>query len=809
MSASRQETAGDISLAPVSPHAGPVSAGTFYGLGNTLLRAAAAGQNGEGWPQDCTVPDQGPELVIPDIKVGRQGNVYRQRSAIEDRVSAYDSASPQASHLRIHQIEPVEKFRATTLQLLRGDKPRGGMAILHPTGSGKTVTMTEIVRMLCEPEAASAKEVVKALVLVPGHQIKEQTLGNEDELGAIRTFAPGLSVEEYSGDRKSTDGTVTVMTYQALPGALARGDIDKIDPTLVVCDEAHHVIDGVWAQAVADITTDRLLLGLTATAAYSASRNVSSLFPHVLVEKSMKEGIEEGILAEMQGFMYKGKTRISVPRFGTDYAEQDLFKAFARSPDNYLAAKICAREVAFGRRGVVSCVPGFDRAHAKIMAEILSQTRVVTPEGERNIRAAFVGGEVHPNALRRIFREYREGKIDVITYVNLLLEGWDSPQSDFTVLLRPTLSKVLAEQRVGRIIRPRQGKIATVHEIMYEVTGKAPAQVTHMDIMHKKVIEQGYRYGPRTDSNRAANRKYKQGPAHLFNIDDFVLDADLAAKIAELEAIPLEEVRVACGQEAIPFDWPTVHLLATRFDKNRAEIEEMLADEQIPSRQEEYEGITRVYYPPRASKLIAEKLGIPELPPDSPTLSELVTYHRGFQHYSRVTRKTIALALQQAGIEYGIFIREDGSIAKAYPASSKDVVPVVRDTSSGHNAAPRRKRANDELRVEKVEDVKETIQWLDKILVDPDQEPSQWIRREIRTAQGCLIAAISRLKKVSFEAHQKISKEISANGIEASGQMLNVMRVKKLDLVGLIAVSQLARKMVQQIDKPKGKQVID
>src|SRR5690606_21921594 len=103
--------------------------------------------------------------------------------------------------------------------------------------------------------------------------------------------------------------------------------------------------------------------------------------------------------------------------------------------------------------------------------------------GQRFIRAASVDGSMHPSEIEKVLEQYKSGELDMLTYVNMLLEGWDSPESDFTVLIRPTKSKVLAEQRMGRIVRSREGKVATVHEFIYafESFRRTDPQITHMD----------------------------------------------------------------------------------------------------------------------------------------------------------------------------------------------------------------------------------------------------------------------------------------------------------------------------------------
>ncbi len=734
--------------------------------------------------------------VLPNIHDFKQRKYWQNAT---ERVDEYDPSLPEAAHLRAHQIEAVDEFRKGVRALAEGVMS-GGMAILHPTGSGKTVTTAEIMRMLCR-EPKTDERPVRALMLVPGHQILGQTVGNEDEVGAIQTFAPHLTVGEYSGKRKSVDATVTVMNYQALPWAVARGDVEVIDPDIIICDEAHHIIDGTWADAVEKIGKDRILLGLTATPAFSEKRSISRLFPNILVRKTMKDGIEEGMLAGMRGFLYKGKARLEINRQGGDYAEEDQFRAIANSEDNYLAAKICAQEVAQGRRGVISCVPGFDRAHAKIMAGILSNTPVSMPNGQtRNIRAAFVGGEIHEKELRRIFDGYKRGDIDVITYVNLLLEGWDSPESDFTVLLRPTSSRVLAEQRIGRIIRPRIGKVATVHEIIYEIEGEnAKSQVTHMDIMGQRIVSQGYHYSKRSESVREANRKYKQGPAHIFNIDDYKIDPELAGKIAELEAQPLEEIRVACGQEALPFEWLTSHILAHRFDITREEVDRILLEAEVPTRAEIYNEVSHIYYPPRASHVIAEHLGLPELPEGYLTLSQLVIHHRSYQQYGRVSKHVVAQAVEDEGVTPGLYVKADGSVVKAYPPETISIPPVVWRHSEKQEKTPDT--------IIELGGAVTSLRWLEQILVSPARIKNHTRQREVITAQSCLVSAINKLGQIPPQIYKGLLDEVKAEEIEPTYQMENVMKVKGLDFIGLLIAANKAMRLVEGLGKQTGKRV--
>ena len=72
--------------------------------------------------------------------------------------------------------------------------------------------------------------------------------------------------------------------------------------------------------------------------------------------------------------------------------------------------------------------------NAKIKSDILT---ALTPTGERN----------------RILEQHLNGKIEAVVSVGVLIEGWDNPNCNIIVHCRPTLSKVLWGQSVGRGLR--------------------------------------------------------------------------------------------------------------------------------------------------------------------------------------------------------------------------------------------------------------------------------------------------------------------------------------------------------------------
>ena len=74
---------------------------------------------------------------------------------------------------------------------------------------------------------------------------------------------------------------------------------------------------------------------------------------------------------------------------------------------------------------------------------------------KHGIKAAAVHGKE-----RSALKEYQRGDIQFLCACDLLNEGWDAPQTSVIVMARPTMSKVLYTQQLGRGTRNHPGKEA-------------------------------------------------------------------------------------------------------------------------------------------------------------------------------------------------------------------------------------------------------------------------------------------------------------------------------------------------------------
>src|SRR5690625_7974550 len=86
---------------------------------------------------------------------------------------------------------------------------------------------------------------------------------------------------------------------------------------------------------------------------------------------------------------------------------------------------------------------------------------------EQGINAVHFDGETPKKERKQIIKDFRKGKITILCNVDLISVGFDCPDVDCCILLRPTDSTALYIQQACRALRYREGKTAIIldHEI--------------------------------------------------------------------------------------------------------------------------------------------------------------------------------------------------------------------------------------------------------------------------------------------------------------------------------------------------------
>ena len=130
---------------------------------------------------------------------------------------------------------------------------------------------------------------------------------------------------------------------------------------------------------------------------------------------------------------------------GLDFDEEQLAEAVDIEERNALVAR-SIQELARDRRTIAFCVTV---NHARHLAHALNAL---------GVPAGIVHGAMPGDARARALRDFREGRMQVLTNVGVLTEGFDDPGVSCVAMARPTRSEGLYAQCVGRGTRLHPGK---------------------------------------------------------------------------------------------------------------------------------------------------------------------------------------------------------------------------------------------------------------------------------------------------------------------------------------------------------------
>ncbi|MDA8199223.1 MAG: DEAD/DEAH box helicase [Thermaerobacter sp.] len=303
--------------------------------------------------------------------------------------------------------------------------------VVLPTGSGKTV----IAAALSQQVAGGTLMLVHREELVQQSVTRLHTVWPEGQVGIVR------------GRQDEADRRVVVASIQSLvtPGRVAR--LQPARFALVIVDEAHHAVSRSYKAVLEqlgflpDPAPGRILLGITATPERGDQVSLRPTFERIVYRQSVGDLIRQGYLVPVQGLQVRSRLDLSHVRMKAgDYDLQALSLAVDTPDRNRLVVRAWQRYAA-ARRTVVFAV---DVAHAEHLADAFRGVGVA---------ADWVAGRLAASDRAGRLRALRDGRTQVLVNAMLLTEGWDEPVVSAVVLARPTHSRPLWIQMVGRGLR--------------------------------------------------------------------------------------------------------------------------------------------------------------------------------------------------------------------------------------------------------------------------------------------------------------------------------------------------------------------
>lgn len=347
----------------------------------------------------------------------------RFKDRIEDDIRSYlgkDTSGFREAGLLLERKTELYEHQEISLAQIEERREKGIRAflIVLPTAAGKSRIVEEDIQKF-----ATGKEQFRALILAPNTNIIADWKERIDK--DLQPLQDRIDIKTYSyAVRHYHEKTRDYYSY-------------------IVVDEAHHAVAPMLKRVI-QYYAPEFLVGLTATDQRPDKKRLEEIFGNYTTELSLKDAMEKGVVARANVYRIETNIDLSHVRFnGKDYVNADLEKSVRVTSRNELIVNVLKDYFTEGdagkRQGIIFCI---NKAHTKEMARLLNVAGISAQD--------YSGDTKHPE---KVMQEFKEHKIRFLCACDMISEGWDYPELGILVMARPTLSKVLYLQQIGRGLR--------------------------------------------------------------------------------------------------------------------------------------------------------------------------------------------------------------------------------------------------------------------------------------------------------------------------------------------------------------------
>jgi superfamily II DNA or RNA helicase len=222
---------------------------------------------------------------------------------------------------------------------------------------------------------------------------------------------------------------------------------DYPKPDIIVFDEAHFSAAKTWGKII-EAYPSAYKIGLTATPCRLDGKPLGSIYDTMITGITAKELIADGRLSDY--------TYLSIPLIKTDdlkskAGDYDIKQVVDQFQNTVYADVLKTYQERANNKKTICYCPTIEISEKT--AEMFQQS---------GIEAVHFDGNTPEKQRKQIILDFRAGIIKILCNVDLISVGFDVPDCEACILLRPTKSLALFIQQAMRALRPLPGKKAII-----------------------------------------------------------------------------------------------------------------------------------------------------------------------------------------------------------------------------------------------------------------------------------------------------------------------------------------------------------
>ena len=345
---------------------------------------------------------------------------------------------------------------------------RSALCVL-PTGCGKTVVFAEVIRRMLFSRPGG--RATHAMILAHREELVHQAA---DKVSKVA----GVDCEIEMGDYRVIGmmgclPPVVVSSVQThMSGRNGQKRMMKFNPkdfSVLVVDEAHHATSPSYRACIDRYLRENpecRLLGVTATPDRADELALGSVFETVAASYDISDAIRDGWLVPVeQRIVTVGSLDFSSVKTTAGDLNPGELADIMEEERNLHAVAAPVLDILKEKRAIIFAT---SVRQAERLAEILNRGEGDGDSGSGNgerKRADWLCGATPKDLRHDKLAAFKEGRTQFMVNVGVLTEGFDDAGVEAVVMARPTKSRALYAQMIGRATRPSAKIAAKLGEV--------------------------------------------------------------------------------------------------------------------------------------------------------------------------------------------------------------------------------------------------------------------------------------------------------------------------------------------------------